>query len=126
MMQKQMKKYLFGILICFSLLSFVSVHADSGSDSNVGAKLENPFKGAGNTLTDLFTAIINKIIIPIGSVLAVVAFIWAGFLFVTAGGDEGQIKTAKAALLYAAIGTAVLLGAAAITTVLQNTINSLK
>ena len=116
------------LLITLPLLLAMSgaVYAADVQTTPGTTSIVNPFKGAGGTLQELFTAIINNIIIPIGSVLAVVAFIWAGFLFVTAGGDEGKIKTARSALLYAAIGTAVLLGASVISSVLQNTIDSLK
>jgi len=92
----------------------------------IKSELENPFKGAGNTLEELFQTIISKILIPIGAVLAVLAFIFAGFMYVTAAGDETKIKTAHNALLYAAIGTAVLLGAGVIAAVLENTIKQLQ
>ena len=85
-------------------------------------KLDNPFK-VGDDLFELVENIVNKIIMPIGGVLCVLAFIYAGFMYVTARGDTAQIKTAHTALLYAAIGTAILLGAWVIASVIRNTIN---
>ncbi len=89
-------------------------------------KIENPFKaGVGNSLFALLQTIINDILMPIGGVLAVLAFIYSGFLYVTAQGNETKIKTAHTALLYAAIGTAVLLGSWVLATVICNTIGQL-
>ena len=73
--------------------------------------LENPLRGGVNSLFGLLRLIIDKILLPIGGILAVLAFIYSGFLYVTAQGNEAKIKTAHTALLYTAIGTALLLGA---------------
>jgi type IV secretory pathway VirB2 component (pilin) len=56
--------------------------------------------------------------------VAVVAVILAGFMFVTAHGDEEKIKTAKKILLYAVIGMVILLGARMISEVIINTVTS--
>jgi|SRR3989344_1724891 len=90
----------------------------------VNIPLTNPFKNSG-TLFALMKNIINDILLPIGGVLAVLAFIFSGFLYVTAQGKEAQIAKAHKALLYTAIGTAVLLGAAAIASVICITIQQL-
>ncbi len=90
---------------------------------DVKITLENPFKDTvGNNLYDLLKAVLDNIIIPIGGILCVLAFIYAGFRYVTAGGSDTKIKDAHNALLYAAIGTAVLLGAKVITEVVYNTV----
>ena len=108
------------------------VNNPTGTDSNKVAptsganiEFENPFK-VGNTLPELLASIIEKVIFPIGGILAVLAFIYSGFLYVTAQGDTGKIKTAHTALLYAAVGTAVLLGAQLIANVIGGTIDQLK
>jgi len=100
----------------------------TGNTSNpvvVQTNLENPFK-VGDTLFEVLKAVINDIILPIGGVLAVLAFIFSGFLYITAQGNEMKLKTAHRALLYSAIGTAVLLGAWVIAKVIEATINQLK
>ncbi len=94
--------------------------------STLNSKLSNPFGQDNMTLVDLFKKILDNIVIPIGAVAAVLAFIWAGFLYVTAAGDETKIKTAHRALLYAAVGTAVLLGAKIIAEVIDATIKQLQ
>ncbi len=100
-----------------------------GGGSN-GFNLDNPFNCGGAdpnhcTLFDLLTALVTNIIMPIGAVLAVLAFIYTGFLFVTAQGDASQLKTAKNALINTSIGTAILLGAWSIAEVIKNTVNQL-
>jgi hypothetical protein len=123
-----MKKTLLASLL--SLTIFLSggallVYAQSsGSPPPPPGQLPNPFKG-GNSLIGLFQTIVNDILMPIGGVIAVLAFIYAGFLYVTARGNEGQVKTAHKALLYTAIGTAILLGAWVIAKVICQTIGQL-
>ena len=65
-------------------------------------------------------------ILPIGGVIAVLMIMYAGFLFVTAGGEPAKITKAKDALLYAAIGAAILLGAWVISEAIGGTIKELK
>lgn len=120
------------LLALFMVLSPTVASAQSGGSAGGGSggtppvgvnfKIDNPFR-VGDNLYDLVEAVVNNIILPVGGVLCVLAFIYAGFLYVTAGGDSGQIKTAHTALLYASIGTAILLGAWVIASVIRNTIN---
>ncbi|MEX2013890.1 MAG: hypothetical protein WD896_00865, partial [Parcubacteria group bacterium] len=91
------------------------------TDSNTDiVKLVNPFRG-GDSLFALLKTVINNILLPIGGVLAVLAFIYSGFLYVTAQGNETKLKTAHQALLYTAIGTAILLGSWVLASVICNT-----
>jgi type IV secretory pathway VirB2 component (pilin) len=89
-------------------------------------KIETPFKGISGGLEGFILTIIDKIVLPIGGIVAVLMIMYAGFLYVTAGGDTGKIKLAHTALLYAVIGSAILLGAKVISTVIQGTISQLK
>jgi len=89
--------------------------------------LDNPIAcGSDCTLFTLLRMIIDNILLPIGGVLAVLSFIYAGFLYVTAQGSADKLKTAHKALLYTSVGTAVLLGSWVIAKVIENTINSLR
>lgn len=54
----------------------------------------------------------------------VIAIIYAGFLFVTAGGDQSQIEDAKQTAKYVFVGAAIILGAELITDILVNTAES--
>lgn len=97
-------------------------------DDNPGPTLkvtiENPLRGS-NTLFSLLKNIINEIVLPIGGVLAVLAFIYSGFLYVVAQGNETKLKTAHKALLYTSIGTAVLLGSWVLANLICSTIGQL-
>lgn len=48
-----------------------------------------------NDLVQLAVNVINFLTIGLAIPLAVIAFVWAGILMVTAGGNEGQIEKAK-------------------------------
>jgi hypothetical protein len=61
---------------------------------------------------------------PIGAVLCVMWIIYAGFKYVTAQGNEKKVSEAHKTLLWALVGTGVLLGAAGISRVIENTVRS--
>lgn len=105
-----------------------TIGGSSGSQSSGPIIIVNPFNCSGNgcTISGLIKAIVNNILIPIGAVVAVMMIMYAGFLYVTAGGDPGKIKTAHQALTWAVIGAAILLGAWVISEAIQGTINQLK
>ncbi len=133
-----MKKIFILTTICYLLFTGIAFAAQEnisnppgnisnppGNISNPGSfTLTNPFK-VGDTLFELLETIVNRIILPIGGVLAVLAFIYSGFLYVTAQGKETQLAKAHKALLYTAIGTAVLLGSWVIANVIRATINQI-
>ncbi len=98
------------------------------SPTSISIQIKNPFKCSGDTCTipGFINTILNSILLPIGGVVAVLMIMYAGFLYVTAGGDEGQIKKAHNALLWAVIGAAILLGAKVISDAIRETINQLK
>lgn len=136
-----MKKYIPHLIVAVLFLSFsiVIVHAQTPGGSGSGGAsgpvppvtintgIANPFGPNGPTnLKDLFTLLINNLLIPIGGVAAVLAFIYSGFLYVMAQGNETKITKANQSLLYTAIGTAILLGAWVISNVISSTINQLK
>lgn len=102
----------------------------TGSDSNpvvISTSLNNPFKcGDSCTLFTLLEKVINDILLPIGGILAVLAFIFSGFLYIVAQGNETKLKTAHRSLLYTSVGTAVLLGSWVIAKVIETTISQLK
>lgn len=97
---------------------------DSGAGTSMNIKIDNPFKQ--DTIKGLIETIVNDILLPIGGVVAVLMIIYAGFLFVTARGNEAQITKAKDALLYAVIGAAILLGAWVISQAITTTIDQLR
>ena len=127
-----MKKYL-PIILSFIIFCFISTAAvaqvgtnpgSTGGVNTINVTFTNPFRH-GNDLYNILQAIVNNIILPIGGVLCVLAFIYTGFKYVIARGEPGKIKDAHQALLFTAVGTALLLGAWTIANVVRTTITSL-
>lgn len=94
--------------------------------ASIKIEIKNPLEARGvDTIYEFIRLIINDLVLPLGALLAVLYIIYAGFLLVTARGDESQISRGKTAFTNAAIGTAILLGAWVIVQVVENTINSI-
>jgi len=131
-----MKKTFLTLLLSLSIFLIVGVALVFAQDAPTGpggvaptgpsitADIPNPFGGT-TSLFALLKTIINDIILPIGGVLAVLAFIYSGFLYVTAQGNETKLAIAHRSLLYTSVGTAVLLGSWVLANVICNTIGLL-
>jgi hypothetical protein len=76
----------------------------------------------GITSIGQFLGRVVDIFVLIGTPIAVLALIYAGFLFVTARGNEAQLTSAKKTFLYTVIGIAILLGAKVLADLVVNTI----
>jgi len=77
---------------------------------------------------DSLEGLLGKIleaVVEIGAIILVLAIIYVGFKFVAAQGAEEKIKEARAALVWTVIGGLILLGAQAITMVIQETVKGL-
>lgn len=96
----------------------------SGTGGVTGSsRLLNPLKV--DSIEKLLQLILD--ILLIFAVPIIVFFIiYSGFLFVTAQGNEEQLKKAKNALLWTVIGAVILLGAKVILDVIVNTVTSLQ
>ncbi len=103
-------------------LHFMYAQADPGSGAH--ATLQSPLGGVSN-LNNLIKKIL-EVVVDIGTPIAVLFIIYAGFLFVTAQGNETKITKAKNAFTWAVIGTAVLLGAWVLAVAIEGTIRNLK
>lgn len=95
----------------------------SPSQSSFDFHIKNPVKAFDN-LPDLIKEIINIVMLILTPIVGIM-LIYAGYLFVTAQGDPGKLKSAKETLLYAVIGGAIILGAQIIASAIQGTVNSL-
>lgn len=90
---------------------------------NIGGQaLQNPLKD--QTLPQLLNDILGAVV-QIGAILLAVMLVWVGFMFVSARGNEEKIREARGALLWTIIGGLILLGAQAISLVIQNTVSAL-
>lgn len=81
-------------------------------------EIVNPFKF--RTVQELLQSILS-IVVKIGTPIAAFFIILAGFQYVMAAGNETAIAKAHQTFLGALIGTAILLGAQVIATLLANT-----
>lgn len=57
---------------------------------------------------DLLNKVINFLTLDVVPVLISLVILWSAFLFLTAGGDPGKIKTAKQALFWAVVGAIII------------------
>jgi hypothetical protein len=122
----------FGSILVYGQAPIDGIPVPGGGNSGGGnpgspsikVELDNPFKG-GKSLFVLLKTIINDILLPIGGVLAVLAFIYTGFLYVMAQGNPTKISNAHQALLVTSIGTAILLGSWVLANVICRTIGQL-
>ena len=84
--------------------------------------LINPFSGA-TSIPDLLYSIVN--VVMVFAIPVIVFFvIFAGFTYVTAQGNPEKIRLASRSLMYALIGAVIIVGAAAITAIVQSTVNA--
>jgi len=63
--------------------------------------------GSGKSVNEIVAMVINVFSWVVGAV-AVVFAIYAGFLYITSGGEQAKIKLAKDTLLYVVIGLVVV------------------
>ena len=94
-----------------------------------GDMYSNPITYAGSfgvvdTVPKFLLALVDLVFL-IAVPIIVICIIYSGFLFVTAGGNESQIKKARTVVTWVIIGAGVLLGAKAISLAIQNTICAL-
>lgn len=89
----------------------------------LGGGLENPLKDI-DSLEDLLNAILEAVV-RLGSIILVIMIVYVGFKFVVAQGNEEKLQDARNALVWTVIGGLILLGATAISAVIQETAGSL-
>lgn len=101
-----------------------SVEGEVGGESDPqGFTFESPLKDFGGI--EGLIAKILEVVVLVGTPIAVLFIIYSGFLFVTARGNDEKITKAKRALTWTIIGTAILIGAQVIATVLGGTIEQI-
>lgn len=104
-------KKLTTILIALSLLILpVAVFAQGGGGvgANIGMEGNAP-GGYGNVPNDIVTLVhrIEQIVGLVFGAIAVVLFVMAGIMFLTAQGDPEKVKTARNAFIWGVVGVLV-------------------
>ncbi len=120
-LKKIYKFLLLSLLIYIPRISFAQNPPDPNEFSS--GKLTNPIQATN--LNAFFQSLIS-ICIQMGTIIAALAIMYGGFLYVTAQGDEEKIGKAYKTLTWSLVGTGVLLGARVIMTAIQGTINQLQ
>ena len=110
------------LIVSMLWLQTPSVLATTTSSQIDTVTLENPLNGI-NSIDGLLVAILNIIMILMVPVI-VFFIIYAGFKYVTAQGNAHQVEDATRALTYAIIGGVLILGAIAISQIIQNVVSS--
>ena len=105
-----------------TFVPFSFVYAQPGVGVGGSVSLQNPLEVG--SFSELISGIL-QIVIQIGVPIAVLAIIYSGFLFVTAQGNEEKLNTAKSALTWSVVGTAVLLGSWILAGAIGSTIDAL-
>jgi hypothetical protein len=100
---------------------FTFAFTDTPDDGTSGT-LKNPLKA--DSFQALITAILD-LMIKLGTPILALFFVYAGFMFVTAQGDQKKLETAKEMFFWGVIGAALILGASVIMTFLNETITGI-
>ena len=104
-------------MIGFSFLLGLIVQLSPSTVSAASGAIINPIQA--QTFGQLVEAI-AKAITAIGIPLVAIFLVWSGFLFVTARGNEEQLKRAKATFFWSLVGGAVVIGARALAVAIVN------
>ena len=102
-------------LVLAAILSFLPVLAFAAETP----KLSNPTPSYG-TMYDFIVALL-EIVLLIGVPMIVIALIYAGFLLVTADGDEKKLEMGKLVIVWTLVGGAIILGAKVIAEFIKGT-----
>ena len=82
--------------------------------------LKQPAPGGGATLQE-FIALLIEIIQAIGIPILVICIIYAGYIIVTAGGNEEMVTKGKTWIFWTLIGAAIILSAQVIANLVYDT-----
>ena len=110
------------LVMVFTVASPVSlpVYADAKDEVKKGADMTNSGGSAKQDLPDVITTIINVMLFIAGA-LAVIMIIYGGIRYITAHGDEKQVKVAKDTIVYSVTGLIIAILAYALVTFIFNT-----
>ena len=97
---------------------------DGGANGsgNSSFSIANPLKVT--SITGFLTAVI-EVILVFAIPIIVLYIMYAGFLFVTANGEPGQLEKARNALLFAIVGGVIILGAFVIIDIIKGTVDNI-
>jgi len=109
----------FSSVISCALFAPLLVAAATGD-----AALNNPLNKAISTIPDFISKFL-QVVVMVALPIIVLFFVYAGFKFLLAQGNENKLNEARKNLLYAVIGAILILGAWVLATLLAGTVTQL-
>lgn len=122
-MKKLFASMTVSFLLALPLFSLVhtTVYAQTAPTTGNVPALQNPIKY--NNFSDFVAAVTQtavKVLLP----FVVLAFIYSGFLFVKAQGNEKELEDAKKAIIWSVVGAFILFGAWGFAQIIKTTIST--
>jgi hypothetical protein len=112
-----------GLVLALGPISALAQTGTQPATNNIQISFQNPLKSPDlDSLISDIVAIIIYIAVPVMGLY----IMYVGFLYVKAQGQPNAIKEANENLKGVLIGSAVILGAGTILTIIQGTINAIK
>jgi hypothetical protein len=107
-MLKTLKELLIVSLIAVVGVAAVSPAASAQTKDDVckGVEAAGGQCSDSGQVNDLIANVVNVLSAIVG-IVAVIMIIYAGFKYITAGGDAGSISSAKSTLIYAIVGLVI-------------------
>lgn len=124
-MKKVFASFAATFLLVFPVLAFVQIPVRvlaASAPVNVTLGIQNPIKYA---TFSAFVAGVTKTAVNILMPFVVLSFIYSGFLFVKAQGNETEITKAKTAIYWSVIGAFILFGAWGFAQIISTTVSSI-
>jgi hypothetical protein len=101
----------------------VTTNPNTSANSGNNVTLINPLKG-GSSIESFLRSIL-AFVVRIGSIIVILMLVFVGFKFVTAQGEPGKLTEARQMLLWTVVGALILLGAQAIASGIEATVQAL-
>lgn len=111
------------LLLKTGILSAMLLVSSNASAAAFSVAWGNPT--SFTTVEALVLGILNALVV-IATPIVVLMIIYGGFLYVTARGNAEQIRKATTSLTYAIIGGILVIGAVALTGIIQVTVNDFR
>ena len=122
---KQYKKISSEVIVFLTSFSLFFASFINSARADTAGVITNPLNGVTDIPTFVST-IMSKYIVPAGGIIAIFAFIYSGYKFVAARGNEKELGEAKTIFYNTCIGVAILLGAELIASIIVGTIKNLQ
>ena len=114
----------FSFMVLFPAhIALAQVGTDPNGNGDSNGDGFNPLEV--DSIYELIRMIFENIVIPIGGVIATLAIVYSGFLFVTAQGNQEQLTRARSAFFWSVVGAVVLLGSWAIAAGIEATLDQI-